>query len=102
MFWSHQEVFGGGTSFKVHLYPMFAANLLYALTQSSVVWNYYVWILVVFSSRFCFVAFSLFWAGFLVLIVILLKAHIGYLHLVSALCRWSSSCCSSWGFEQMV
>ena len=42
-----------------------------------------------------------FWAGFLDLIFILLRAHPGYLHFVSALCRWSS-CFNSWGVEQVV
>ena len=51
IFWSHQEVFDGGTYFKVHLHSMFAANLLCALTQPSVIWNYYIWILVVVGTR---------------------------------------------------
>ena len=34
---------------------MFAASLLQTLTQPFVVWNYYVWILVVVSARVCFV-----------------------------------------------
>ena len=47
IFGSHQEVFDGSTSFKVHLYPIFAANLLYALTQPTVIRNHYVRLLVV-------------------------------------------------------
>ena len=61
--------------------------------------DYYVWILVVFDARVCFVSSILFWVGFLVLIFILLRAHAGYLHFVSTLYRWSSCCCTSWGFE---
>ena len=38
----------------------------------------------------------------LVLIFILLIAHAGYLHLVSACFKWSSSCCNSSWLEQMV
>ena len=56
IFLIHQEVFDGGRSFKVSLHSMFAANNLQILTQPSVVWNYYVWILVVVSARVCFVA----------------------------------------------
>ena len=41
------------------------------------------------------------WLG-LVLILTLLSAHAGYLHLVSACCKNFSSCCNSWGLEQMV
>ena len=61
---------------------------------------YGFWLLLVPDLVLLF--FSLFWAGFLVLIFILLRAHVGYLHFVSALYRWSSSCCSSCQSEQMV
>ena len=47
IFGSHQEVFDSSTSFKVHLYPIFAANLLYTLTQPTVIRNHYVRLLVV-------------------------------------------------------
>ena len=43
-----------------------------------------------------------FWVWLLDLILMLLKAHAGYLHFVRALFRWSSSCFNSWGLEQMV
>ena len=43
-----------------------------------------------------------FWVWLLDLILILLRAHAGYLHFVRALCKWSSSCFNSWGFEQIV
>ena len=61
---------------------------------------YGFWLLLMLE--FVMFLLSLFWAGFLVLIFIVLRAHAGYLHFVSALYRWSSSCCSSWGFEQTV
>ena len=38
----------------------------------------------------------------LVLIFTLFNAHAGYLHLVSACFKCSSSCCNSSGLEQMV
>ena len=47
IFGSHQEVFDSSTSFKVHLYPIFAANLLFTLTQPTVIRNHYVRLLVV-------------------------------------------------------
>ena len=37
VFGSHQEVLDGGASFKVHLYPKLSANVLDALTQSTVI-----------------------------------------------------------------
>ena len=43
-----------------------------------------------------------FFVGFLDFILILLRAHAGYLHLGTAVCRWSSSSFNSWGLEQMV
>ena len=58
------------------------------------------WLLLVLE--FVLLLLSLFWPGFLVLIFILLRAHAGYLHFVSALYRLYFSCCSSCGFEQMV
>ena len=48
IFGSHQEVLDGSTSFEVHFHPIFAANLLNAVTQPTVVRNYYVWLLDVF------------------------------------------------------
>ena len=81
---------------------MTTAHFLGAFTEPSMIWNNYVWLLNAFSScvLFAVTAFLLGW--FLNLIFILLRAHTGYLHFVSAVCRWSSSCFNSWGFEQMV
>ena len=45
---------------------------------------------------------SLLGAGFLVFILILFRAQVGYLHLVSVPWIWFSSFCSSCGLEQMV
>ena len=43
-FWigSHQEVLDGGASFKIHLHPKLSANVLNALTKSTIVWHNYV------------------------------------------------------------
>ena len=46
---SHQEVFDSGASFKVHLYPIFAANLLNALTKPTIIRNHYAGLLIVVS-----------------------------------------------------
>ena len=81
---------------------MTAAHLLETFTQPSMIWNNYVWLLDVVSPSVLFAVTAFFCAGFLDLIFILLRAHARYLHFVSALCRWSSSCFNSWGFEQMV
>ena len=54
IFGSHQEVFDGGSSFKVHLHPMTTAHLLEAFTEPSVIWNNYVWFLDVVSSSVFF------------------------------------------------
>ena len=35
--WGHQEVFNGGTSSKVDLYPIVTASLLHTLTQPLIV-----------------------------------------------------------------
>ena len=43
-----------------------------------------------------------FLADILILILTLFSAHVGYLHLVNTLDKCSSSCCSSWGLEQIV
>ena len=43
-----------------------------------------------------------FLVGFLDFILILLRAHAGYLHLDRAVYRWSSSYFNSWGLEHMV
>ena len=47
VFGSHQEVLDGGASFKVHLYPKPSANVLDALTKSTVVWHNYIGLLLV-------------------------------------------------------
>ena len=44
---SHQDVLDSGASFKVHLYPKLSANVLNALTKSTVVWHHYVGLLLV-------------------------------------------------------
>ena len=39
----HQEVFNGGTSFKIYLYTIVAALFLDTSTQPPIIWNSYVW-----------------------------------------------------------
>ena len=103
IFGSHQEVLDGSASFEVHFHPIFAANLLNALTELTVVRHYYVWLLdVLLVPELVLLLLSLFGAGFLVFIFILFRAQVGYLHLASALWRWFSSFCSSCGLEQMI
>ena len=54
---------------------------------------------------FCWVGLVLFlflWAVLFILIFILFNAHLGYLHFISALVRWSSSSFNSCWSEQMV
>ena len=46
IFGSHQKVFDSSVSFKVYLYPIFATNLLYILTQPTVIRNHNVRLLV--------------------------------------------------------
>ena len=56
------------------------------------------------TSLFCCCSgqFGFFLFGFWLFILALLMAHVGYLHLVRALKRCSSSSCNSWGVEQTV
>ena len=89
VFGRHQEVPDGGASFKVHLYPKLAANVLDALTKSTVVGNHYVGLLLVVHTSF--LCWSLVGVLFLCFLCILLRAQVGYLHFLSALFR----CCSS-------
>ena len=54
IFGRHQGVFDGRSSLEVHCYPIFAANVLDALTQSTIVWNHNVGLLlVVYISSLC-------------------------------------------------
>ena len=39
---SHQEVLDGGASFAIHLYPKLSANVLNALTESTIAWYHYI------------------------------------------------------------
>ena len=56
---SHQEVLDGGASFKVHLYPKLSANVLNALTKSTVVWHHYVeLLLVIYTDSVCWNLFT--------------------------------------------
>ena len=102
IFWSHQKVSDGSTSFKINLHLMFTAHILQVLTQPFVLWNYHIWILVVILARNFGVSSVTVCSWTFVLIFILLRANAGYLHFVSALYRCSSSCCNNWGVEQMV
>ena len=97
VFGSHQEVPVGGASFKVHLYPKLAANVLNALTKSTVVWYHYVALLDICSGGWNLIPNLL-----LFFICILLRAQVGYLHFFNAFLRCCSSFCSSCGLEQMV
>ena len=47
VFGRHQEIFDGRYSLEVHCYLIFAANVLDALTQSTIVWNHSVGLLLV-------------------------------------------------------
>ena len=60
--WGHQEVFDGGTSYKVYLNPIVAAFFLDTLTQPLVIWYSYVGFRgVVLLSVNCFVSLFLGW-----------------------------------------
>ena len=85
-------------------HPIFAANLLNALTQPAVVRNYYVRLLDVFIGARVSVAVIVFvWDWFLGFHSNpVQRPQVGYLHLVIALLRWFSSFCSSSGLEQMI
>ena len=56
---SHQEVFDGCTSFKIHLHPMVTAHFLKAFTEPSVVWNNNMRFLGDAGSRFVLVVIVL-------------------------------------------
>ena len=60
---SHQEVIDGSTSFEVHFHPIFAANLLNALTQPTVVRNCYVRLLDVFVDTRVIAVVTIFVGG---------------------------------------
>ena len=85
-----------------NLHPMVTAHLLETFTDPSVVWNNNVRFPGGVSSRFVLIVMFFFLVWFLDFIMILLRAHAGYLHLDRAVYRWSSSCFNSWGLEQMV
>ena len=86
IFGSHQEVLDGSTSFEVHFHPIFAANLLNAFTQPTIVRNYYVRLLDVFVGTRVLAVITVFvWGWFLRFLLILFRAQVGYLHLVSVL-----------------
>ena len=42
VFRSHQEVLDGGASLAIHLYHKLSANVLNALTESTIVWYHYI------------------------------------------------------------
>ena len=50
VFGRHQEVLDGGAFFKIHLNPKHPANVLNALTESTVVWDHYVGLLHICSG----------------------------------------------------
>ena len=65
VFGSHQEVLDCGASFKVHLYPKLSANVLDALTQSTVIWyNYVSLLLFVGIVSICCNLFAIYLLGF--------------------------------------
>ena len=42
VFWGHQKVFDGVTSFKMYFNPILLANVLITFTQSLLVWDHNV------------------------------------------------------------
>ena len=80
--------------------PKLSANVLNALTKSTVVWHHYVGLLLVVHIGS--VGWNLFTILLLCFICILLRAQMGYLQFLSAFFRCCSSFCSSCELEQMV
>ena len=88
----HQEVLDSGASFKVHLYPILAANVLNAVTKSTVVGKHYVGLLVVvYASSLCWSLVGVLFLGFHLYLV---ESPGGVFTLLSALFRCSSFCSS--------
>ena len=91
----HKEVLDGMVSFEIHFNPMFLQMFLELSLRP---WTLLLLlVLTVFLSVPCFVLVFLF-----CLMLALIKAHSGYLHLLNALFRWSSSFFSSSWLEQSV
>ena len=99
----YQEVLDGTASFEMHFNDMFPADILAALTHSLNTWHHLICLVVVVEA--CIVPAvtgNLVLLDFFCLMLALFKAHTGYLHLLSACLRWSSSSLGSWLLEQTV
>ena len=66
VFGSHQEVLDGGASLAIHLYPKLSANVLDALTETTIVWYHYIRLLLgVVIGSICWCLFSIWIVHFL-------------------------------------
>ena len=66
VFGSHQEVLDGGASLAIHLYPKLFANVLDALTETTIVWYHYIRLLLGFViGSICWCLFSVWIVCFL-------------------------------------
>ena len=91
-FWEPPGGFYGITSFQVDLHSMFTACFLDALTNPFITRNHHTWFVVVVTRVIGPSAMAL------VLILTLLSAHAGNLHLASV-CKYFSYCCNTWGLK---
>ena len=59
VFGSHQEVLDSGASLVIHLYPKLSANVFDALTETTIVWYYYIRLLLgAVTGSICWCFFS--------------------------------------------
>ena len=95
----YQEVPDGIASSEIHFYPMFPADVLAAFAHALYVSDHYVGLLLLVLL---FLLIPCLFFFLFCLMLTLFKAHAGYLHLLKALLRWSSSSCKRWWLEQTV
>ena len=88
---------------KKHFYPVFSADVFAALTHAFYICDNYIYGLFLLPDLFVFLVVPwLLLLFFFCLMLALVRAHSGYLHLLRALLRWSSFSFSRWLLEQTV
>ena len=95
IFGMYQEVPDGVAPSEIHFNPMFSADVPAAFSQTLHIWDHYVGLfaacvgLVLVGPMFVFILNDL----------VSVQTHGGYLHLLNALLRWTSSSFNRWWLE---
>ena len=79
IFGGHQEAFDGIASSVVHLYPMFTAYVLHALTQASHIWQDHVGFVLALAVAGVFSSFEILFCGCLYLVFHPVEGPVGVL-----------------------